>query len=83
MKVYDVNTKETRNFVDGEVLDFQLSPDKNQFIVDVYNEDKQVNDLIVTDLDSKKIKVLDESIFGSSWSPDGTKVSYISNKEDD
>jgi len=82
MKVYDVNTKETKEFIKNDVMDFQLSPDKQHFIMDVIYPDKQKNTLIVADLDVKNIKILDEGyIFGENWSPDGKNVSYISNEE--
>lgn len=82
MKVYDVNTKETKEFIKDEVMDFQLSPDKQHFVMDVIYPDKQNNTLILTDLKVENMKILDEGyIFGENWSSDGKSVFYISNKE--
>jgi len=82
MKVYDINTKETKEFIKDEVMDFQLSPDKQHFIMDVVSPNKQKNALMVADLEAENMKILDEGyIFGENWSPDGKNVSYISNEE--
>lgn len=82
MKVYDIKTKQTKEFTNEQVFNFKLSPDKNHFIMEVIYPNKQNNALIVTDLNGENAQTLDEgSIFGENWSPDGTKVSYISNEE--
>lgn len=80
MMVYDVNTKKTKEFIKEKVSKFQLSPDKQHFIMEVVHTDNLV--LVVTDLEGKNRQVLDKGyIFGENWSPDGTKVSYISNEK--
>lgn len=82
MKVYDMKTKETKEFIKDDVLDLNLSPDKKQFIITTANSDKKVNELILIDLEGKHREVLAEGyIFGQCWSTDGTKVAYISNQE--
>lgn len=54
MKVYDINKKEEQEFVSDEVLEFTLSPNKNQILIVTYDHDKGVNQLILTDLEGKK-----------------------------
>lgn len=80
MMVYDVNTKKTKELIKEKVSNFQLSPDKKHFIMRVVHSDNVA--LVVTDLEGKNRQVLDKGyIFGENWSPDGTKVSYISNEK--
>ncbi|WP_097027738.1 DUF5050 domain-containing protein [Clostridium peptidivorans] len=82
MKVYDIKTKQTKEFTNEQIFNFKLSPDKNHFIMEVNYPNKQNNALIVTDLNGENVQTLDEGfIFGENWSPDGTKVSYISNED--
>ena len=82
LKVYDINKKEKRELVKDNVQEFSLSPDKEQLLMLTSNPDKNVNELVVTDLQGKQKEVLARGyIFGSRWSSDGTKVAYISNEE--
>lgn len=80
-KVYDIKTKETKEFINEQVFNFKLSSDKKQFIIEVIQKDKESDALISTDLNGKSMQTLAQGhIFAESWSPDGTKVAYISNK---
>lgn len=81
MKVYDIKTKETKEFINEQVFNFKLSPDKKNFIMEVIQKDKESNALIATDLNGENMQTLAQgNIFGETWSPDGTKVAYISNE---
>ncbi|MBN1072156.1 hypothetical protein DVV81_13405 [Clostridium botulinum] len=83
LKVYDINNKEKKGLVKDDVQGISLSPDQKQLLMCTSNLDKNVNELIITDLEGKQGGVLTEGyIFGASWSPDGTKVAYISNEQD-
>ncbi|WFD10201.1 TolB family protein [Tepidibacter hydrothermalis] len=82
IKVYDINKKEKRELVKDDVQNFSLSPNKEQLLMLTSNPNKNVNELVVTDLEGKQKELLAEGyIFGPRWSSDGTKVSYISNEE--
>ncbi|MCM1992222.1 TolB family protein [Oceanirhabdus seepicola] len=82
IKVYDINKKENKILVKDDVQDFSLSPDKSQILMVTSNFDKNVNELIITDLEGNQQEILSEGyIYGARWSHDGTKVAYISNEE--
>ncbi|MBF8983682.1 PD40 domain-containing protein [Lutibacter sp. B2] len=82
IKVYDMNKKEKKELMKDEVQGLSLSPNKEQLLILTSNLEKNVNELIVTDLEGKEREVLAEGyIFGATWSHDGTKVAYISNEE--
>lgn len=82
IKVYDIKKKEKKELIKDSVREFSLSPDQKQLLIITSNLDKDVNELIITDLEGKQREVLAEGyIFGARWSPDGTKVAYISSQE--
>lgn len=79
MKVYDIDSKETKPFMEEKhVLNFRISPDNKQFVVESYDENKDKCSLILTTLDgtNKEILVEDKFLSSSNWSPDGSKISY-------
>ncbi len=82
IKVYDINKKEKKELIKDNVNEFSLSPDQKQLLIITSNLDKDADELIITDLEGKQREVLAEGyIFGAKWSPDGTKVAYISTQE--
>ena len=82
IKVYDMNKKEKKELIKDDVNEFSLSPDQKQLLIITSNLDKDADELIITDLEGKQREVLAEGyIFGAKWSPDGTKVAYISTQE--
>ncbi len=82
IKVYDINNKDNKILVKDDIREFSLSPDQSQILMVTSNLDKNVNELIITDLEGKQRSVLSEGyIYGARWSHDGTKVAYISNED--
>ncbi len=81
MKVYDISTKKTKLFIEDRVLDFHLSPKENQFIVETHNIKQEKTTLLLVDLEGKKKNAVAEGvmIYGTSWSPDGSKFAYVVN----
>lgn len=83
VNVYDIKTKEKKFLIEDDVFEVSLSPNKEQLLIVTSNEKKQLNELIVTDLEGKQREILDEGyIYGQTWSNDGTKVAYISYQEE-
>ncbi|CAH2214550.1 TolB family protein [Tepidibacter aestuarii] len=75
LMVFDMDTKETKQLQEG-IWDIVLSPDKTQFMmVKNLGEKRQ---LMLTDLEGNEKYTLAEGtqIFGTSWSPDQSKVAY-------
>ncbi|GAA0181365.1 hypothetical protein SH2C18_39080 [Clostridium sediminicola] len=82
LNVYDINTKEKKELIKDEVQTISLSPNKEQLLMLTSNLEKDVNELVLIDLEGTQREVLAEGyIYGATWSHDGTKVSYISNGE--
>ncbi|MCY6485245.1 hypothetical protein OW763_12935 [Clostridium aestuarii] len=82
IKVYDMNKKEKKELVKDDVQEFSLSPDQEQLLMLTSNLEKDVNELVLTDIEGKQRDVLAKGyIYGVRWSSDGTKVAYISNEE--
>lgn len=81
MKVYDISTKETNLFIEDRVVDFHLSPKDNQFVIETHNLNKDNTTLLLVDLEGKNKDDIAEGrmIYGSSWSPDGSKFAYVVN----
>lgn len=81
MKVYDVNTKEKNHFIEDRVTNFYLSPKGNEFIVETHNLKEEKNMLLLVGLKEKNINAVAEGkmIYGTSWSPDGSKLAYVAN----
>jgi len=82
IKVYDMTKKEKKELVKDDVQEFSLSHNQEQLLMLTSNLEKNLNELIITDLEGKQREILAEGyIFGARWSPDGTKVSYILNED--
>ncbi|MCY6372230.1 TolB family protein [Clostridium ganghwense] len=82
IKVYDMNKKEKKELVKDDVQEVSVSPDKEQLLMLTSNLEKDVNELVLTDLEGKQREVLAKGyIYAARWSSDGTKVAYISNEE--
>lgn len=81
MKVYDISTKETKSFIEDRVVDFHLSPKKDQFLVETHDINKDKTTLFLVDLEGENKDAVAEGrmIYGTSWSPDGTKIAYVVN----
>ncbi|MCY6369450.1 hypothetical protein [Clostridium ganghwense] len=73
---YDIKTKE-KKVIKENALDFELSPNKNQFAI-VREVEKDKHSLILTDLEGKnEVVIVDEGrISDTSWSPDQKKIAY-------
>ncbi|WFD11131.1 TolB family protein [Tepidibacter hydrothermalis] len=81
MKVYNISTKETKLFIEDRVVDFHLSPKDNQFVIETHNLNKDKTTVSLVDLEGKNKDAVAEGrmIYGTSWSPDGSKLAYILN----
>ncbi|MPQ44101.1 hypothetical protein [Clostridium tarantellae] len=88
MKIYNLKTKETKNFIEENVADFQVSPNKKQILITKEKIDKKGNiigsEMVITDLQGKNEELIyTENMgipYGQCWAPDSTKISYIGSK---
>ena len=80
---YDIPSKRT-SIVKRNVLEFELSPNKDMFAIQKKLSDGNVA-LVLTDLSGKETATLTKSIqvFGLSWSPDQKKLAYLSLSNDE
>lgn len=80
LNIYDIDKGTKKKLIDDEVLEFEVFPDKDNMLITIYNPKKNINELIITDLDGNKKESLAEgSIFGTTISDDGKKIAYIKN----
>ena len=81
MKVYDMDSREKKVFIEGRVTNFYLSPKKDRFIVETHNMDEDNTVLSIVDLEggSKDSLAEGKMIYATAWSPDGVKFAYVLN----
>lgn len=80
---YDIPSKRS-SVVKSNVLEFELSPDKNLFAIQKRVSDSKTA-LVLTDLSGKETVTLTEGnqVFGISWSPDQSKLACLVTSSDE
>lgn len=83
LMTYDITSKKN-TVVKKDVLNFELSPQKDRFAV-VLKEKEDRNALVLIDMDGKEQAEVAKAkmIFGMSWSPDQTKLAYLLTSEEE
>ncbi|HEX9061019.1 MAG TPA: hypothetical protein VF941_12640 [Clostridia bacterium] len=81
--VYDISSKKSK-VVKENVLDFELSPEKDMFAIQKKISESR-NALVLIGLSGSEKDTLTEAkaIFGISWSPDQSKLAYLMTSEDE
>lgn len=81
MHVYDLKTGESHLFVEDRVINFNLSPLQDRFIIQTQEMEEDKTVLTQIDLEGQNRETIAEGkmIYGLGWSPDGSKIVYALN----